>query len=178
MAGPSQGAPTMMRKQEEGAENGFKSPRFSPSAGKTAWEERARGENEGQRRVRGKKDKDRNSGNSCKKDHQGEQCDLEGTYVSKPLPSKSGCAWSQERAEDFSHCYASAPAAGGQPSWPEIEAFYPKSVSCVTAGVILSLGPRSWDGWWYAGVINNTGWGMLPWNRGFLHADFWGQRDL
>lgn len=59
MAGPSQGAPTVMRKQEEGAENGFKSPRFVPSAGKTGVErkekvpKRARGENEGQIRVKG-----------------------------------------------------------------------------------------------------------------------------
>lgn len=98
--------------------------------------------------------------------------------MSKPLLPKLGGAWTQNRAAGFSHCHASAPAAGGQPSWPEIEASYPKSVSCVTAGVIPSLGPRRWDGWWYAGVINNTGWGMLPGNWGFLHTDFWGQRDL
>lgn len=48
----------MMRKQEEAAEDGFKSPRFFPSAGKERREKvpkRARGENEGQVRARGKK---------------------------------------------------------------------------------------------------------------------------
>lgn len=73
---------------------------------------RARGENRGQIRARDKKDKDRNSGNSYKEDH---QCDPEGTCVSKPLLPKLGGAWSQDRAADFPHRHASAPAAGGQP---------------------------------------------------------------
>lgn len=81
----------MIRKQEEGAENGFKLLRFFPSAGKTGFgrkekvPKRARGGNKGQRRARGSKDKDRNSRNSYKKDHQCKQCDPEGTCVSKPL---------------------------------------------------------------------------------------------
>lgn len=87
----------MMREQEEAARNGFKSPRFFSSAGKIGFERkkkvprRVRGENERQIRVRGKKDKGRNSWNSCKKDHQCEQCDPEGTYVSKLLLLKLGC---------------------------------------------------------------------------------------
>lgn len=106
----------MVRKQEEAAENAFKSPRFFPSAGKERREKvpkRARGENKGQIRARGKKDKERNSENSYKEDH---QCDPEGTCVSKPLLPKLGGAWSQDRAAEFSHCHSSAPAAGGQPS--------------------------------------------------------------